>query len=85
MALPLENLDLHEITTDGFFNEGEAAILATIQSSGSGVYKLTQDKQSQFIAAELVSSVAEDDAIVENGRIVIIGETQDFMYVRFAV
>ena len=85
MPLNLESLELHEVTTDGFFNEGEAAILATIQANGSGVYKLTQDKQGQFVAVEKVSSVAEEDAVVENGRIVIVGETQDFMYVKFIV
>ena len=85
MPLNLESLELHEVTTDGFFNEGEAAILATIQVNGSGVYKLTQDKRGQFVAVEKVSSVAEEDAVVENGRIVIVGETQDFMYVKFIV
>jgi flavin-dependent dehydrogenase len=72
-----------ETTTEGFFNEFEQDLVQQIQSTGSGVYKLTQDKQGQFTAAEVVTEVSEAGAEVIDGRVTIIGDETDYLYVKF--
>ena len=83
--MSINDFAFSETTTEGFFNEFEQDLLQQIQSTGSGVYKLTQDKQSQFTAAEVVTEVSEADAEVADGRVTIIGDETDYLYVKFVV
>jgi hypothetical protein len=86
--IPVNDLEFQANSLENFFNENETSIVENIQANGSGVYKLTQTKQSaQFIAAEKVESVDDGLTINENGRISIIGEGEadDFLYVKFVV
>ena len=85
--ISVNDLAFHDNGTEGFFNEGEASILATIQSNGYGVYKLTQNKAGQFTAVEKVDNVDDGSTVNENGRISIIGEGEadDFLFVKFVV
>ena len=72
--------------TDGFFNENEVEVMNSIVAGGTGVYKLTM-VQSQFISAEKVEEIAEEIAVIENGRIAVQGETDGdcTLYVKFVV
>lgn len=79
------NFEFTDNTTEGFFNEGEQALLAQIQTEGSGVYKLTQDKQGQFTAAVKTEDVSEEGASIVDGRIAIVGEETDYLYVKFVI
>jgi hypothetical protein len=86
--IPVNDLEFHNNGLDNFFNENETSIVENIQANGSGVYKLTQNKQTaQFTAVEKVESVDDGLTINENGRISIIGEgdADDFLYVKFVV
>lgn len=83
----VNDLQFHDNGTQGFFNEGEVSIQSTIESQGSGVYKLTQNKAGQFTAVEKVENVDDSLALNENGRISVIGEGEadDFLYVKFVI
>lgn len=79
----VENFDFAENGKQGFFNEFELDIDAAIAESG--VYKLKQNKQGLFVGVEKVTEVVENDAQVVDGRISIIGEEFDYLYVKFSV
>lgn len=79
------NFEFDDTTTDGFFNDGEQGILAQIQNEDSGVYKLTQDKQGQFTEAVKTENVSEEGASIVDGRIIIVGDEVDYMYVKFVI
>jgi hypothetical protein len=83
--MSIDDFAFSETTTEGFFNEFEQDLVQQIQSTGSGVYKLTQDKQGQFTAAEVVTEVSEDGAELVDGRVTIIGDETDYLYVKFVV
>ena len=80
----IDDFEWQENPTEGFFNENETEILSTVQSGGTGVYKLTKDKEThQFTAASKVDNVTEEDATMVDGRIEIIGTDLDYLYVKF--
>jgi hypothetical protein len=83
--MSIDDFAFSETTTEGFFNEFEQDLVQQIQSTGSGVYKLTQDKQGQFKAAEVVTEVSEAGAELADGRVTIIGDETDYLYVKFVV
>ena len=82
----VEDLDFYDTVLEGFFNEEETDIQAAITSSG--VWKLTQTKDTaRFISAEKVTTVP-DSATTEDGRVRIVGATEsdnDILYVKFAI
>jgi len=84
-TMSINDFAFSETTTEGFFNEFEQGLMQQIQSTGSGVYKLTQDKQGQFTAAEVVTEVSEAGAELADGRVTIIGDETDYLYVKFVV
>jgi hypothetical protein len=84
-TMSVNDFAFSETTTEGFFNEFEQGLMQQIQSTGSGVYKLTQDKQGQFTAAEVVTEVSEAGAELADGRVTIIGDETDYLYVKFVV
>jgi hypothetical protein len=84
-TMSIDDFAFSETTTEGFFNEFEQGLVQQIQSTGSGVYKLTQDKQGQFTAAEVVTEVSEAGAELADGRVTIIGDETDYLYVKFVV
>jgi hypothetical protein len=84
-TMSVNDFAFSETTTEGFFNEFEQGLVQQIQSTGSGVYKLTQDKQGQFTAAEVVTEVSEAGAELADGRVTIIGDETDYLYVKFVV
>jgi hypothetical protein len=71
--------------TENFFNEFEQDILTDIMFNGNGVYKLTQNKQGLFTAVQKVTKVSETEVTNEDGRVQYIGETEDYLYVEFAI
>lgn len=81
----ISNYEFIDSGTEGFFNDGEQVILTQIQTEGSGVYKLTQDKQGQFSAAVKTADVSEEGASIVDGRIIIVGDEVDYMYVKFVI
>jgi hypothetical protein len=83
--MSIDDFAFSETTTEGFFNEFEQGLVQQIQSTGSGVYKLTQDKQGQFTTAEVVTEVSEAGAELADGRVTIIGDETDYLYVKFVV
>lgn len=83
----ITNFNLTAVTTENFFNENETGVLDTINQNGTGVYKLSQNRNTgQFIDAIKVDSIEDENASVnELGRIVISQGDLDFVYVSFVV
>lgn len=86
MPTNLIDLTFDQVTADnGFFNENEVTLQNTILSSGTGVYKLIKNKDGQFTSVESVTEVSEDNVTITDGRVTIIGDTEDILYVSFVV
>jgi hypothetical protein len=87
MPISLAESNLPKMPTDGFFNEFEAELLNHVLTEGSGFYKLTQLKESgRFVSAVKVTE-ADDGAILNDlsDRLILLGETEDYMFVDFVV
>lgn len=84
MAIDLTASELGTNSKEGFFNEAEAAIDAAINASGW--WKLTQNSEAQFTAAEAVTE-APDEATLEDGERYIHQYDADttHMYIKFEV
>jgi hypothetical protein len=91
MAQPLSNYQFITTTKEHFFNDFEAPANNAI--TVTGVYKLVQENyttettpQSNFSSATLVTEIAEDDGtLTEQGRVLVTGDTHNFVYVSFEV
>jgi len=91
MAQPLSNYQFITCNKEHFFNEFETAANSAITTTG--VYKLVQENfatdttpQSNFSSATLVTEIEEDNGtLTEQGRVLVTGDTQNFVYVSFEV
>lgn len=83
----ISNFILTDITTENFFNENETGILNTVNENGTGVYKLSQDRNTeQFTDVSKVDTISEEGVSVnEMGRIITTEGDVDYLYVSFVV
>jgi hypothetical protein len=86
MSILVADANLPTVGTEGFFNELEGNILATITSGGTGHYKLTQDSNGVFVSAEAITEIPDEAVLNEIAdRYEILGETQNLIYIHFSV
>ena len=87
MPTLVADANLPAMGTEGFFNELETDVVATITAGGTGCYKLTQEAgRGLFTAAELVTEIPDDAVLVEAGdRYELVGEDQVLLFVHFSV
>lgn len=86
MPTSINDYVFDQVTADnGFFNEFESDLMNSIMITGSGVYRLTQNKLGQFTSAARVEEITEENVAVVDGRITIPGEEEDIVYVNFIV
>ena len=87
MPTLVSDANLPTVGTEGFFNELEGNILATITSGGAGHYKLTQERGGgNFISVEAVTEIPDEAVLNEAGdRFELVGEEHDFLFLHFSV
>jgi hypothetical protein len=86
MPTLVADANLPTVGTEGFFNELEGDILATITAGGTGHYKLTQEKSGLFTAVAAVTEIPDEAVLNESGdRFELVGEEQDFLFLHFSV
>ena len=86
MPIVLADANLSPMTTHGFFNEHETAVLESI--TATGFYKLARQKTDGclFTSATLVTEADDAAVLDERGdRFSQVGETEDYLYVHFVV
>lgn len=85
--ISVNDLQFYDNGLENFFNENETEINSYVQNNGTGVYKLTQNKEtSQFTAVEKVDNVPDGSTINEGGRVFIVGESDsDELFVKFVI